>query len=79
MMPGIDGYEVCERIRANPETAFLPVVMVTASGEDQKVRAIEAGADDFVTKPVNRASCSPASRRSVRVKRYHDTIVAAGR
>jgi class 3 adenylate cyclase/CheY-like chemotaxis protein len=75
MMPGIDGHEVCERIRANPETAFLPVVMVTASGEEQKVRAIEAGADDFVTKPVNRAELLARVASLGRVKRYHDTIV----
>jgi adenylate cyclase len=75
MMPGIDGYEVCERIRANPETAFLPVVMVTASGEDQKVRALEAGADDFVTKPVNRAELVARVASLGRMKRYHDTIV----
>ena len=75
MMPGIDGHEVCERIRANPETAFLPVVMVTASGEEQKVRAIEAGADDFVTKPVNRAELLARVASLGRVKRSHDTIV----
>src|SRR5690349_2294536 len=49
LMPGMDGYETCRRIRANPATSYLPVVMVTASGAEQKFRAIEAGADDFVT------------------------------
>ena len=47
VMPGIDGYEVCRRIRSEPTTAFLPVVMITASGDQEKARAIEAGADDL--------------------------------
>ena len=54
LMPGMDGYETCRRIRANPH-GYLPVVMVTASGAEQKFRAIEAGADDFVTKPFEQA------------------------
>ena len=51
LMPGMDGYEVCRRIREDPGTAFLPVIMITASGEQEKIRAIESGADDFVNKP----------------------------
>ena len=43
VMPGIDGYEVCRRIRGNPATAFLPVVMITASGDQEKISSIEAG------------------------------------
>jgi adenylate cyclase len=74
LMPGMDGYEVCRRIRANPETAFLPVIMITASGEEQKLRAIEAGADDFVNKPFDQAELLARLRSLVRVKRYHDTI-----
>ena len=76
MMPGMDGYETCRRIRADPATSFLPVVMVTASGDAQKLRAIEAGADDFVTKPLDQAELLARVRSLVRVKRYHDTVVA---
>ena len=74
LMPGIDGYETCRRIRAAEATSFLPVVMVTASGAEQKLRAIEAGADDFVTKPFEQAELLARVRSLVRVKRYHDTI-----
>ena len=74
LMPGMDGYEVCRRIRQDPETAFLPVIMITATGEEQKIRAIEAGADDFVNKPFDQAELLARVRSLVRVKRYHDTI-----
>lgn len=74
LMPGIDGYETCRRIRATEATSFLPVVMVTASGAEQKLRAIEAGADDFVTKPFEQAELLARVRSLVRVKQYHDTI-----
>jgi class 3 adenylate cyclase len=55
MMPGMTGFEVCERLRAEAASALLPVVLVTAlDGKDDRVRGIEAGADDFLTKPVNK-------------------------
>ena len=79
VMPGIDGYEVCRRLRADPATAFLPVVMITASGEQEKRRAIEAGADDFVTKPFDQAELLARVRSLLRVKRYHDEIEAFNR
>jgi diguanylate cyclase (GGDEF)-like protein len=54
MMPGIDGFETCRRIKADPAMAHLPVVIVTALGDvDDLVRGFEAGADDFLTQPVN--------------------------
>jgi adenylate cyclase len=73
-MPGMDGYEVCRRIRQQPTTAFLPVVMITASGEQEKRRAIEAGADDFVTKPFDQAELLARITSLIRIKRYHDKI-----
>lgn len=52
MMPGMDGYEVCQRLKANPATAFIPVVMITAlSQQEHRLKGLSAGADDFVTKP----------------------------
>ncbi len=74
VMPGIDGYEVCRRIRANPRFEFLPVVMITASGGQEKVRAIEAGADDFVTKPFDHGELLARVANLARIKRYQDTI-----
>lgn len=74
VMPGMDGYEVCRRIRADDATAYLPVVMVTASGDEQKIKALEAGADDFLTKPVNQSELLARVRSLARIKRYQDTI-----
>jgi adenylate cyclase len=74
VMPEMDGYEVCRRLREDPATAFLPVVMITASGDQEKLRAIEVGADDFVTKPFDQAELLARVGSLVRIKRYHDTI-----
>jgi class 3 adenylate cyclase/CheY-like chemotaxis protein len=74
IMPGIDGYEVCRRIRDQVDTAYLPVVMVTASGDEQKVKALEAGADDFLTKPINQNELLARVASLARIKDYQDTI-----
>jgi adenylate cyclase len=74
VMPGIDGYQVCRQIRDNPATAFLPVVMITASGDQEKISAIRAGADDFVSKPFDQGELLARVASLARVKRYHDTI-----
>ena len=60
VMPEMDGYEVCRRVREDEATRFLPVVMITASGEQEKLAAIEAGADDFVAEAVRPARAARA-------------------
>lgn len=74
LMPDMDGYEVCRAIRADEATAFLPVVMITASGEQEKRRALESGADDFIAKPFDHAELLARVRSLLRIKRYHDEI-----
>jgi len=74
VMPGMDGYEVCRAIRADPATEFLPVVMITASGEQEKRRALDAGADDFIAKPFDHAELLARVRSLLRIKRYHDEL-----
>jgi class 3 adenylate cyclase len=75
LMPGLDGYETCVRIKGDPRTAMLPVVMVTASGAQQRLRALEVGADDFITKPFDQAELMARVRSLARVKRLHETVV----
>ena len=74
LMPDMDGHEVCRRIRADGRTAFLPVVMVTASGDQERLRALESGADDFVTKPFEQAELLARVASLSRIKRYQDAI-----
>jgi adenylate cyclase len=74
VMPEMDGHEVCRRIRSTPVTEFLPVVMITASGTQQRLAALESGADDFVTKPVDQNELLARVASLARIKRYHDTI-----
>lgn len=74
VMPDIDGYEVCRRIRQDSATQFLPVVMITAFTEQEKISAIEAGADDFVYKPFAPAELLARVGSLLRIKEYHDTI-----
>lgn len=69
MMPGMDGFEVCTKIKENPELAHIPVVMVTALTDAQdKVRGLEAGADDFLSKPINDTALMARVRSLVRLK-----------
>ena len=80
MMPGMNGFEVCQRIRAEEATQFIPVVMVTAlSDTEDRIKAIEAGADDFISKPFDSHEVLARVRSLVRIKRYHDALEQANR
>jgi len=80
MMPGMDGYEVCRRLREDERTVAVPIVMVTAlSGKEEKAKALEVGADDFITKPFERIEILARVRSSLRVKKLHDQLVEAYR
>jgi class 3 adenylate cyclase/CheY-like chemotaxis protein len=75
MMPGMSGYEVCRKIRESPATAMLPVVMVTALDPAQeRVKGIEAGADDFLMKPINQQELLARVRSLLRIKALHDEL-----
>jgi adenylate cyclase len=80
MMPGMSGYEVCRKIRENPATAMLPVMMVTALDPGQeRVKGIEAGADDFLTKPINQPELLARVRSLLRVKTLWDQLAELNR
>ncbi len=75
MMPKMNGYEVCQKIRANSATGMLPVVMVTALDPAQeRVKGIEAGADDFLSKPINQPELLARVKSLLRIKELHDTV-----
>ncbi|MDX5361964.1 MAG: PleD family two-component system response regulator [Alphaproteobacteria bacterium] len=75
MMPGMDGFEVCTRLKANPELSHIPVVMVTALDQpSDRVRGLEAGADDFLTKPVEDVALFARVRSLVRLKVMTDEL-----
>ncbi len=78
MMPGLDGFEVCRLLKTDTATRLLPVVLVTAlRNTNDKIRGIDAGADDFITKPFNPHELRARVRSLIRIKRYTDDLDTA--
>jgi two-component system cell cycle response regulator len=77
MMPGMNGFEVTAQLKNDPETADIPIILVTAlDGSDNKTKGLEAGADDFLNKPVHTAELKARVKSLLRLKRYSDQLKA---
>jgi len=77
MMPKIDGFEVCRRLKEDPSAAFTPIIMVTAMAEAKDaVTGLDAGADEYLTKPVDQQALIARVRSMLRIKALHDTVHA---
>ena len=78
ILPGLNGFEICRRIKADPECVLLPVILVTGLGDvEDRVAGIEAGADDFLTKPFERVELLARVRSLLKVKRFTDELERA--
>ncbi|WP_319508290.1 DUF835 domain-containing protein [uncultured Methanolobus sp.] len=77
MMPDITGYEVCKTLKGSEKTRFIPIIMVTAlSSLEDRIKGIEAGADDFLTKPLDRIEIKTRVGSLLRIKNLHDELIA---
>ncbi len=75
MMPGISGYDVCRALRADPKHAMLPIVLVTAlDPSKERINGLDAGADDFLSKPINQAELMARVRSLLRIKQLYDEV-----
>ena len=76
MMPDMNGYAICEKLKSSPETQFIPIVMVTSlSGREDRIQGISAGADDFLTKPLDRLELKTRVSSLLRIKHLHDSLI----
>ena len=77
MMPGMDGYEVTKSLKSNPNTRDIPIILVTAlDGAENKIKGLEAGADEFLNKPVDKAEIKARVKSLLRLKRYQEQLKA---
>ena len=77
MMPKVDGFEVCRRLRADASLPFIPIILVTAKTDPKDIVAgLEAGGDEYLTKPVDHAALVARVKSMLRIKNLHDTVQA---
>src|SRR5207245_5418521 len=77
MMPGVDGIEVCRRVRADRALGFTPIILITARSDTvDVVTGLDAGADEYLTKPLDQAALLARVRSMLRIKELHDTVRA---
>ena len=76
MMPGMDGYEVSKRLKSDPDTRFIPIILVTALSEvSDRIKGSDAGSDEFLTKPVNKGELMSRVKALLRTKSLHDDLL----
>ncbi|MBI2002010.1 MAG: response regulator, partial [candidate division NC10 bacterium] len=76
-MPGLNGFEVCRRLKSDPATRLIPVILITGVGEEFKLQGIEAGADDFFAKPFSLGELRVRIRAALRMKAFTDELESA--
>lgn len=80
MMPGMNGFDVCRQVKNEPRTQMIPVLMVTALQEkEDRIRAMEVGADDFLSKPIDATELLVRAKSLLRIKRYYDELMVKSR